>query len=99
MYPKLVNYIGKEVVSGIRPENIYDKLFASNSTPDNTVAVVCDVLETMGSENYVYLSTNKHIVVAVVEASNMPSIGSVIEVVLDMKRVHFFDPSTEETIV
>jgi multiple sugar transport system ATP-binding protein len=89
----------KEVILGLRPENIYDKLFASNSTPDNTVAVICDVVETMGSENYIYLSTGKHIFVAVVEASNAPSIGSMIEVVFDMKRVHFFDPASEKTIV
>jgi multiple sugar transport system ATP-binding protein len=99
MYPKLDSYINKSVIFGIRPENIYDKLFASSPTPDNTVAVICDVLETMGSENYVYLSTGKHVFIAVVEASNMPAIGSVIEMVFDMKRVHFFDPSTETTIV
>ena len=99
MNDKLKAYMDKEVILGLRPENIYDKLFASNSTPDNTVAVVCDVVETMGSENYVYLSSGKHIFVAVVEASNIPSIGSMIEVVFDMKRVHFFDPASEETIV
>jgi multiple sugar transport system ATP-binding protein len=99
MYDKLKAYADKEVILGLRPENIYDKLFASNSTPENTVAVVCDVVETMGSENYIYLSTGKHVFVAVVEASNIPSIGSMIEVVFDMKRVHFFDPSTEQTIV
>lgn len=99
MYDKLKTYIDKDVILGLRPENVYDKLFASNSTPDNTVAVVCDVIETMGSENYLYLSTGKHVFVAVVEASNIPSIGSMIEMVFDMKRVHFFDPASEETIV
>ncbi|MFA6281531.1 MAG: sn-glycerol-3-phosphate ABC transporter ATP-binding protein UgpC [Candidatus Omnitrophota bacterium] len=99
MYPKLNGYVEKEVFCGFRPENVYDKLFASNSTPENTVAVICDVVETMGSENYIYLSTGKHIFIAVVEATNIPSIGSMIEVVFDMKRVHFFDTSTEATIV
>ncbi|MDP2922827.1 MAG: sn-glycerol-3-phosphate ABC transporter ATP-binding protein UgpC [Candidatus Omnitrophota bacterium] len=99
MYNKLNNYIDKEIIFGIRPENIYDKLFASNATPENTVRVVCDVVETMGSENYIYLSTGKHICVCVADASNIPAIGSMIEVVFDMKRVHFFNSSTEETIV
>jgi multiple sugar transport system ATP-binding protein len=99
MYSPLSNYIDRKVIFGIRPENIYDKLFASLATPDNTVSVLCDVVETMGSENYLYLSTGKHTFVAVVEASNKPSVGSVVEVVFDMKKVHFFDPSTEETIV
>jgi multiple sugar transport system ATP-binding protein len=99
MADKLASYIDKEIIFGIRPENIYDKLFASNSTPDNTLRVVCDVVETMGSENYIYLSTSKNIFVCLAEASNIPSIGSLIEVVFDMKRIHFFNSSTEETIV
>jgi multiple sugar transport system ATP-binding protein len=99
MYPKLQNYLNKEVIFGIRPENIYDKLFVSYATLENTVTVLCDVIEIMGSENYLYLSIGKHTMVAVVDASNKPSIGSMVEVVFDMKKVHFFDPSTENTIV
>ncbi len=98
VYSRLDPYIEKEIIFGIRPENIYDKLFASNATPDNTLNALCDVMETMGSENHLYLSTNKHTMVAVVDASNKPSIGSMVEVVFDMEKVHFFDPSTEKTI-
>ena len=98
MYASLDDYIDKKVIFGIRPEDIYDKLFASDATPDNTVVVMCDVVETMGSQNFLYLSTGKHTFVATVESSNAPAIGSMVEVVVDMKKVHFFDPSTEETI-
>ena len=99
MYRSLEKYIDKSIIFGIRPENIYDKLFASYATADNTLTVLCDVMETMGSRNYLYLSAGKHTVIAVVEASNKPTIGSMVEVVFDMKKAHFFDPSTEYTIV
>ncbi|MBD3246054.1 MAG: sn-glycerol-3-phosphate ABC transporter ATP-binding protein UgpC [Candidatus Omnitrophica bacterium] len=99
MYKKVQKYIDQDVVFGIRPENIYDRLFASDATPDNTVSVLCDVVETMGSENFLYLSTNKNSFIAVVDSSNKPSLGSAVEVVFDMKKIHFFDPSTEEAIV
>jgi len=99
MYPSLEKYIDKGIIFGIRPENIYDKLFASYATADNTLTVLCDVMETMGSRNYLYLSTGKHTVIAVVDASNKPAIGSMVEIVLDMKKVHFFDLSTEYIIV
>ncbi len=99
MRPKLEKYLNKEIIFGIRPENIYDKLFASYATSDNTLSVLCDVLETMGSENYIYLSTGSHTLTAVVEASNKPPIGGMVEVVFDMRRVHFFDPQEEFTIV
>lgn len=99
MHRHLEKYIDKTIIFGIRPENIYDKLFASYATVDNTLTVLCDVMETMGSRNYLYLSTGKHTISAVVDASNKPTIGSMVEVVFDMKKVHFFDPSTEYTIV
>lgn len=99
MYKQLDAYRGKEIVFGIRPECIFDKLFASCATPNNTVTVMCDVVETMGSENYIYLSTDKHTFIAVVDASNKPAIGSMVEVVFDMEKAHFFNPQTEETII
>ncbi len=52
---KLEPYVDKKIILGIRPENLYDKLFASYATPDNTVAATCDVVETMGSENHLFL--------------------------------------------
>jgi multiple sugar transport system ATP-binding protein len=99
MYNKLFSYVDGKVFFGIRAENIYDKLFASYATPDNTVLVLCDVVETMGPQNHLYLSTGKHTMVALVEASNKPAIGSMVEVVFDMRKVHFFDPVNEKTIV
>jgi len=99
MYPVLDKYIDKKIIFGIRPENIYDKLFASYATADNTLTAFCDVVETMGSRNHIYLSVGNHTIVAVVDASNKPTIGSTVEVVFDMRKVHFFDSLTEYTIV
>ncbi|MCM8787127.1 MAG: ABC transporter ATP-binding protein [Candidatus Omnitrophica bacterium] len=99
MYPKLKNYIKQKIILGIRPENIYDKLFVSNATPDNTVLALCEVVETVGSANFLYLSTERHSFVAISDVSNKPSPSTVVEVVFDMNKVHFFEPSTEKTIV
>ncbi len=99
MHKKLQKYTGEKIILGIRPENIYDKLFASNATPNNTLSVVCDVVETMGASNYLYLSSGDHTMTAVVDAANSPIIGSRMDIVFNMKKVHFFDPSTEHTIV
>ncbi len=96
---KLNDYADKEIILGIRPENLYDKLFASYATLDNTVAVTCDVVETMGSKNHLFLATKNHTLIAVVDASNKPAVGSRVEIVFDTKKIHFFDPSTEVTIV
>ncbi len=96
---KLFDYLNQDITLGIRPENLYDKLFASYATPDNTLAATCDVIETMGSQNHLFLTTKSHTLIAVVDASNKPTVGSRVEIVFDTKKMHFFDPSTENTIV
>jgi len=99
MKDNLSKYIDKKVILGVRAENIYDKLFAANATAGNTIRTVCDVVETMGSHNYIYLLAGRHTFIALVEGYNKPVSGESLEVVFDMERVHFFDPSTEETVV
>jgi multiple sugar transport system ATP-binding protein len=99
MYGKLQNYADTTVVLGIRPENIYDKLFASAAPPENTVRVKCEVIEPMGSENHILLSTKENSLRAIVDAHDKPTLGDYIEMVFDMNRVHFFDNDTQQTIV
>ncbi|MBM3251626.1 MAG: sn-glycerol-3-phosphate ABC transporter ATP-binding protein UgpC, partial [Candidatus Omnitrophica bacterium] len=60
MYDELKSYIDKEVIFGIRSEDIYDKLFVSEAPPENIVRATCEVFEPMGSEVYLYLNSGKH---------------------------------------
>jgi len=99
MYPQVMPYLGKEVVFGIRSEDIYDKLFVSDAPPENIVRVTCEVFEPMGSEVYLYLNTGKHTFVARVGAHDKPQVNQDIDLVFDMSKVHFFNKDTEETIV
>ncbi len=99
MYQKLASYVGKEVIFGIRCEDIYDKLFVSEAPPENIARVTCEVYEPMGSEVYLYLNTGKHTFVARVGAHDKPRLNQDMDVVFDMSKVHFFDKSSEETIV
>lgn len=99
MYPKLKEYVGKDIIFGVRPENIFDKLFASFASEDNTVRVRCEVLEPMGAVNHLHLSTGKHTFIAVVDPQNRPPIGGSLEVVFDMSKAHFFDVTSENTVV
>jgi multiple sugar transport system ATP-binding protein len=92
---KLRPYINKKVIFGIRPENIFDKLFATDASNDNTVRMVCDVIEAMGNANHIFLKTRNNTVIAIVDAHDRPTLGEYIEVVFDMSRCHVFDPETE----
>jgi len=99
MHEVVKPYEGKEITIGIRPEDIYDKLFVSESTPDNTIKAVCEVVEPMGSEVYLYLTTGKHTFIARVGAHNKPDENRDMDLVIDMSKVHFFDPETEKTLI
>ena len=99
MYPKIAPYTGQEVVLGIRSEDVYDKLFASEASPDNTVRATCEVVEPLGSEVYLYLNSGKHNFIARVGAHDRPEVNRDMDLVFDMSKVHFFDPKTEETII
>jgi len=99
MYKVIESYEGKVVTLGIRAEDIYDKLFVSDSTPDNTVRAVCEVVEPLGSEVYLYLNSGKNTFVAKVGAHNRPDINRDMDLVFNMSKVHFFDRETEQTII
>jgi len=99
MHKELSPYIGKELVLGIRSEDIYDKLFVSEAPPENIVRVTCEVFEPMGSEVYLYLNTGRHTFIARVGAHDRPQINQDMDLVFDMSKVHFFDKDTEQTIV
>ncbi len=92
-------YAGKEVTFGIRAEDIYDKLFVSEASPDNTIRAVCEVVEPLGSEVYLYLNTGKNSFIARVGAHNRPDVNRDMDLVFDMSKVHFFDRDTEKTII
>lgn len=99
IYKSITPYIGREVIFGIRSEDIYDKLFVSDAPPENIVRVNCEVVEPMGSEVYLYLSTGKHTFIARVGAHDKPAVNQDIDMVFDMSKAHFFDKDTEETII
>jgi len=98
MYKKLTPYVGKDIIFGIRSEDIYDKLFISEAPAENIIRVNCEVVEPMGSEVYLYLNTGKHAFIARVGAHDRPHVNQDIDVVFDMSKVHFFDKDTEITI-
>jgi len=99
MCERISPYEGKKVIFGIRPSDIYDKLFVQDASADSTVNVTCEVIEPMGSESFLYLNTGMHSIVARVGGHDRPQVNQDMDIVLDMSKAHFFDSETEKTIV
>lgn len=99
MHEKIYSYLDKEIIFGIRAEDIYDKLFVTEAPKENVVRVTCEVVEPMGSEVYLHLNTGRQTFVARVGAHDRPEVNREMDLVFDMSKVHFFDKETEATII
>jgi len=104
--PALKEYIGQNVIIGVRPECIHDDPAHLASMPDSVMNVTVDVTELMGAEIYLYLSfdgqedaTNGKNIIARVSARSTARAGDSIQVAVDASRMHIFDQDTERCIV
>jgi multiple sugar transport system ATP-binding protein len=95
----VLEYIGKEVVMGIRPECIHDEPMYLSSMPESVIETDVEVTELMGAEIYLYLVSEEQNMIARVSSRSKARAGDVIKVALDMSRIHLFDKETERYIV
>jgi multiple sugar transport system ATP-binding protein len=99
MLPRLAPYVGRPVVFGIRPEDLYDKLFIADAPAESVVTATVEVVEPLGAEVYLHLKVGQHAVVARVGPHDRPEVNQDLDVVFDMGKAHFFDPETDAAIV
>lgn len=55
-HPEIGEYVDKEVILGVRPEHMQDASLASEVDYQSTLDIQPEVIESMGSEKYVYFS-------------------------------------------
>ncbi|WNQ11035.1 sn-glycerol-3-phosphate ABC transporter ATP-binding protein UgpC [Paenibacillus aurantius] len=92
-------YVGKEVVLGIRPEDLHDEPIFLEGSPNSIVNAHIEVSENLGHEMYLYINgigTNS--VIARVDSRAGVKEGSNVRLALDMNKVHFFDKETTLSI-
>ncbi|MBL8024318.1 MAG: sn-glycerol-3-phosphate ABC transporter ATP-binding protein UgpC [Elusimicrobia bacterium] len=93
-------HVGKEVVFGIRPEDLYDRLFYNYPVPHNSsVNAVVDVVEPMGSEVYLYLKSGTVDLVVRVPSYVKAEAGKQMELVINLERMHLFDSQTGQAFL
>ena len=104
--PALKEYIGQEVVVGIRPECLHDDPVHVSSMPDSVIDATVEVTELMGAEIYLYLSfdgqedaTNGKNIIARVSSRSTSRAGDQIQIAFETNRMHIFDKDTERCIV
>jgi multiple sugar transport system ATP-binding protein len=91
-------HAGKDIIFGIRPENIHDVDFVPPNIDAENVWVKVDVTELMGNEIFLYLVSGKNTFVARVDPRSKLRIGQQAQVAFDMDSFHIFDAATEQAI-
>jgi multiple sugar transport system ATP-binding protein len=90
--------VGREIIFGMRPENIHNPEFAPPGIDAQPVECVVDVTELMGNEIFVYLKTGNNSFVARVDPRSRYQIDQKVQMVFNMNTMHIFDRETEQAI-
>ena len=96
---KVSAYAGKEVIFGVRPEDmsLHDP---ANTNEDYTVSAQADVIELLGSEIFVHMTCAKAPCVARMEVPTQQlQVGQTLKIDIKMLKTHVFDKSTSLVIV
>lgn len=97
---KVIQHVGKKAVMGIRPEDIYDKLFYNLGNKEiSSFSATVEVVEPLGSEIYLHLNTGKNELVAKVDSHNQAKTNQVIELVFNLSKAHLFDAKDGTKII
>lgn len=91
-------YEGKEIVFGIRPEDIHGEQIILASTPDAVLTTKVVVSELLGAETMLYGMIDDTEFVAKVDARDFHKPGSSVDLAFDLNKAHFFDVASEEVI-
>ena len=103
---------GREVVFGIRPEDISDEESIVSGVKEGVIEVKVDVVEALGSETLLYCKTRREEsgeqksiaddvsdLVAKVDSRSVTKRDMTVKVALDLEHCHLFDKETEITLL
>jgi multiple sugar transport system ATP-binding protein len=93
-----MNHVDKQIIFGIRPENIHNPEFAPPDIATQPVDCIIDVTELMGNEIFVYMKSGENSFVARVDPRTRYHVNDKVTVVFNMNNMHIFDRETEQAI-
>ena len=95
---KETGYQGKEVIFGIRPEDVSSRPIVQEVYPDANVDAEVVVSELLGAETMLYLKLGETEFAARVVARDFHNPGEKVNLTFNVAKGHFFDAETEKRI-
>ncbi len=95
------SYFGKDIIMGVRPEDIHDEPVFIENSPETIIKAEIDVIEKLGNETILYMKVDgkEDYTIARIDARSTAVAGESVKLAIDAKHIHFFDPITELTIM
>ncbi|MFY4774209.1 ABC transporter ATP-binding protein [Metabacillus sp. RGM 3146] len=97
-YLREQGYLNKEIIMGIRPEDIHDEPVFIDSSAGTKIDAVIEVAELMGAETMLYSQVSGQEFIARVDSRTDVEPGQTLPLAFDMNKVHFFDKDNENRI-
>ncbi len=88
---------GRDLTLGIRPEHIYDKTLKGSFPGGETLKVIIEVVEPIGSEVILLAKCGSVEVTARVDPETRVKPQMPVELIFDMNRMHLFDEETKQS--
>ena len=93
------DYLDKDILFGIRPENISDDPEDIAKHPDDVIESEIIVRELLGAEVFLYFNIDGKQTTARVSPHTKLQVGDKAKFALDMSKCHLFDKETELNII
>ena len=90
--------LGRDVVFGVRPEDIHDRAERRDAPEHQRAEVQVEVVEPLGSELFVYLRSENQEFTSRMPARAQMAPGQKVDVVFDTEKLHVFDRQTEQAL-
>jgi multiple sugar transport system ATP-binding protein len=92
--------VGKEVVLGVRPEDIvdYQKAVRKYAINEKVIGNI-EFAELLGAQTFVHIKIGDKLVMGEVDPTYPVSLGAEIELGFNLKNMYLFDKLTQKTII
>ncbi|MBT7862012.1 MAG: ATP-binding cassette domain-containing protein, partial [Gemmatimonadetes bacterium] len=99
MKKALTDHVDQEITLGIRPEDIHDPDTMGRGAETLEIEAQVEVVEPMGNEVLLYLTTGKSSFVARVDPIHIPVVGQTVKLAVEIDKAHFFDKDTQASLL